>query len=378
MADSEALAGATTWIPETPTTKRRFPIWVMVVSGIGLSAVVLLVVAVATADRWTAVDAPAQPAVYSTAEHETGEYEVLDDLTPPCSIGQDWNACVKVYVKSHAAACQGVKLAAEAQDYCDGYGKMIDEMRNADSGPDDYVSSLGYYGLLTKYALLDVTRTLTVEPKPARTHEAVCYLGFVGECDKDAEVTGTIAAEASAALATVYANNENYCSKITGRECVRLMKQEYSKACDVVDRSAMTQAAWTLCNGQAHDIRLTPATKDRAAGEAVFGKLTLIQLTTTKEEQVTVSKLHKNDTPSKLETELRNEINRPANVRSRAQIKQELLFGAEEDDLIADVDGALENETISQTQHCLYFGFIRNVSDSEIIEGCAEILSDLN
>lgn len=57
---------------------------------------------------------------------------------------------------------------------------MISEMQ-AEDRPGYYVAGLGSWGHLTSTPETETIYDII----PAQTHEAVCYLGFIGECRQD-------------------------------------------------------------------------------------------------------------------------------------------------------------------------------------------------
>jgi hypothetical protein len=175
-----ASAAATAAVPPR---RSRTAMWVI------LSAVAVLVLAVAgtavfavaTARHWTAVDVPEHPETFHTEEYDTGLYDVTMDDVIPCWVDQDWTDCTNLYVSSYNAACTGVSLTAAAADVCSDYSSMIDEMK-AQDGADYYVATLGDYGGLHQTAERATREVSNGDYAPAQTHEAVCYLGFIGEC----------------------------------------------------------------------------------------------------------------------------------------------------------------------------------------------------
>lgn len=131
---------------------------------------VLVVVALATAETRTVVDVKA----YTRG---TGVYDVTDDGKDPCYVGESWRDCINKTVSEYNGACVNRNLSTSAKVLCDGYSKMIDEMKAEDGGYGWKVVTLGTWGHLKAKE--------QKEKVPAVTHEAVCYLGFIGECLED-------------------------------------------------------------------------------------------------------------------------------------------------------------------------------------------------
>lgn len=171
----------------------------------------------ATAERWEKVDVPAHEDPLSAREVPTGKYIVTMDSVNPCYVGQDWNDCINAYVAQYNNTCTlplterrvlkqrddgsytsiaNAQSSAHVQTamfirlisprtLCQEYSEMISGMQ-ADARPGSYVASLGSWGQLTA-----TPETKTVyDIVPAQTHEAVCYLGFIGECREDETAEG--------------------------------------------------------------------------------------------------------------------------------------------------------------------------------------------
>ncbi len=171
----------------------------------------------ATAERWEKVDVPAHEDPLSAREVPTGKYIVTMDSVNPCYVGQDWTDCINAYIAQYNNACTlplterrvlkqrddgsyasiaNTQSNARVQTamfirlisprtLCQEYSEMISGMQ-ADARPGSYVASLGSWGQLTA-----TPETKTVyDIVPAQTHEAVCYLGFIGECREDETTEG--------------------------------------------------------------------------------------------------------------------------------------------------------------------------------------------
>lgn len=173
-----------------PARKKHTALWVI------LSLLVVLILAVIgttvfaflTARHWTAVDVPEHPETFHTEEYDTGLYDVTDDGINPCWVNQDWTDCTNLYVASYNAACTGVSLTANGSAVCTEYASMIETMKSQD-GDDYYVATLGGYGSLHQTAERSTREVSNDDYTPAETHEAVCYLGFIGECEVSASTT---------------------------------------------------------------------------------------------------------------------------------------------------------------------------------------------
>lgn len=147
-----------------------------------LGLLILVVVALGTQQRWEKVDVPRQPATFRTEQVNTGEYRVTDDDQDPCYIGQDWTDCINAHVREFNKACTGRPLDYNSHtNVCGPYDNEIRRMQQI-AQPGWIVDSLGDYGHLTRTPIKKTQRVSNKDARPAITHEAVCYLGFIGEC----------------------------------------------------------------------------------------------------------------------------------------------------------------------------------------------------
>lgn len=167
-----------------PAKKRRVGLWVTlsVVGALLLIAAIIVVVAFTTARHWTKVDSPEKPETFHSEEYETGRYDVTMDDVNPCTVNQDWTDCTNQMSATYTAACADVELTETATLLCTEYKSAIDEMK-AQDGDGYYVATLGSYGNLHRAAEIDTRQVSNDDYEPAVTHEAVCYLEFIGECE---------------------------------------------------------------------------------------------------------------------------------------------------------------------------------------------------
>ncbi|WP_341975026.1 hypothetical protein [Microbacterium sp. LWO13-1.2] len=163
--------------------KKNTGLWVLlsILGALILIAVIVVVAAFATARHWTKIDIPEQPETFHSEEYETGLYDVTMDTVNPCWVDQGWADCTNAMVVQYNAACADVDLTATATALCDDYLASIDEMKAA--GTDGVVATLGTYGHLHRTAEVSTREVSNNDARPAVTHEAVCYLGFIGECE---------------------------------------------------------------------------------------------------------------------------------------------------------------------------------------------------
>ncbi|MBS0025075.1 hypothetical protein [Microbacterium paraoxydans] len=163
---------------------RRVGLWVAlsIVGALLLIAAIVTVFAFATARHWTKVDVPEKPETFHSEEYETGAYFVTDDGVSPCYVDQDWTDCIAAMEAQYAGACADVELVPSAAELCAQHRAEIDRMI-AEDVDGTYVASLGDFGHLTRTPETATRQVSNDDYEPAVTHEAVCYLGFLGECE---------------------------------------------------------------------------------------------------------------------------------------------------------------------------------------------------
>lgn len=182
-AEPAAFAAYTNPSSEAADKKSRVGLWVAlsVLGALLLIAIIVVVVAFSTARHWTKVDVAEQPETFHSEEYETGLYLVADDGVSPCVIDQAWSDCIGAMETQYAAACAGVELTPSATILCAQHRTEIDRM-TAEDGEGMVVASLGDFGHLTRTPEMATRQVSNDDFVPAVTHEAVCYLGFLGEC----------------------------------------------------------------------------------------------------------------------------------------------------------------------------------------------------
>ena len=170
--------------PEDAGKKSRVGLWVAlsIVGALLLIAIAVVVIAFTTARHWTKVDVPEKPETFHSEEFETGRYFVVDDGVSPCAVDQDWTDCIAAMEAQYAGACVGTDLVPTTVIVCTQHRAEIDRMTAEDSD-GSVVASLGSFGHLTLTPETDTRQVSNEDFEPAVTHEAVCYLGFLGECE---------------------------------------------------------------------------------------------------------------------------------------------------------------------------------------------------
>lgn len=149
---------------------------------LSISAVaILFITAIATARHWEKIDVPAHAETFHSETYLTGDYDIVDNNVSPCYIRQSWVGCTNVYVAIYNATCAAYPLTSSGSNYCNMYLAMINDMK---SQSWSYLASIpsNPWGSLSVIAE-EATRSVSNNDyRPAQTHEAVCYLGFLGEC----------------------------------------------------------------------------------------------------------------------------------------------------------------------------------------------------
>ena len=225
-SDKSSVTAGTEPSPENEKRKHAGKGRRLVAINAGIAAVLIAFIAftLATAERWEKVDVPAHEDLSSAREVPTGYYIVTMDNVNPCYVGQDWTDCINAHIAQYNAACtlplseryvlirddSGYHVAhdtshneahpipkaamrvtphastrATSQELCQDYADMISGMQ-AEDQPGYYVASLGSWGHLTATPETETVYDII----PAQTHEAVCYLGFIGECRQDDTTEG--------------------------------------------------------------------------------------------------------------------------------------------------------------------------------------------
>lgn len=168
---------------EAPAKKSRVGLWVTlsILFALILIAVLVVIFALVTARHWVKTDVAAQPETFHSEEYKTGSYDVTMDTVDPCWVDQDWTDCINAMAAQYDANCAGVTLTDTATSLCSDYLAEIDRMRAEDTG-DFIVATLGGWGSLHRTEEVSTRQVSNNDDKPAVTHKAVCYLGFLGEC----------------------------------------------------------------------------------------------------------------------------------------------------------------------------------------------------
>lgn len=170
--------------PGATPRKKNVGLWVTlsILGALLLIAAIVVVFAFATARHWTKVDVPEKPETFHSEEYETGRYIVADDGVSPCVVDQDWTDCIGAMEAQYAGACAGVELVPESIALCAQHRTEIDRMIAEDT-EGTIVASLGSFGRLTLTPETATRQVSNNDRREAVTHEAVCYLGFIGECE---------------------------------------------------------------------------------------------------------------------------------------------------------------------------------------------------
>ena len=134
-----------------------------------------------TAHHWTVIDVPAKEGTTRIEYFPTDTWVVTNDYVSPCAVGQDWMECRDVLLAEHTRECVGRELTWISTDTCALYKEDIDAMEVVGKG-EWVVTEVGDHGRLTSTPDTVRRDVSNNDAEPAQTHEAVCYLGFLGEC----------------------------------------------------------------------------------------------------------------------------------------------------------------------------------------------------
>lgn len=347
----------------------------LLIAGGGVFVVLLALVAVtfATARHWTVVDVPEQQETFYNEEYETGTYVVLDDENVPCAVGQSWASCISAYVDEVDDACVDVELTPMSKSICNDYKDLINSMR--EDGVGGEIAERGSYGELTRYALTDVRRVSNGDYRAAETHDATCYLGFIGECDDPSEPKETpLNSEYETGVYMVVADGANTCEKLKPSDCLKAEKAEYEETCGTLTKAELTEASYAICVGVARSIEETPRVSEAedvvGSHYSPFGNLTRIPITAVRQASAA------DQTPDATAADrakemLRDALNSAETVKMRARYEGELAKGRTEEQLIAEVEDDLNDGLIAKPTACAFLGFIHNQPDEVIIETCS-------
>ncbi|MBO9627233.1 MAG: hypothetical protein J7484_12780 [Microbacterium sp.] len=178
-----AAAGGYAPTASAPATKRT-GLWVTlsILGALLLIVVIVVVAAFATARHWTKTDVPEQQETFHSEDYKTGRYDVTMDATSPCWVDQGWTDCINLLVAQYNGACADVTLTEDASTLCTSYLAEIDRMKSEGDGGDYVVVTVGGFGSLHRTEEMATRQVSNNDHRDAVTHEAVCYLGFLGEC----------------------------------------------------------------------------------------------------------------------------------------------------------------------------------------------------
>jgi len=178
-------ATATPTPPPTPPAartraKRRWWIPVSIVAGVLVLLAGAAVYTAATAERWTKIDVAAKKRFVNVP---TGKWVVWErERDPVCVKGQSYLGCIDDMTAEYTTACTVHPLAHSALKVCDSYFDRIQSMKSHNASAfatvefERFSTGAGRLGVREK-----IDRQLVVVT-PEESHEAVCYLGFLGEC----------------------------------------------------------------------------------------------------------------------------------------------------------------------------------------------------
>ena len=348
-----------------------------------LTVVVIVAATLGTARYWEVVDRPEQPETFSTQEFETGTSVVIPDMTRVslCSVGQDWDACVALMVKEFDGACTGGDLTKSSARFCDDWRSWIQKEKKQNS-KGYTVSSADGFEPFVRYALTDFRRVSNDDYRAAETHQAVCYLGFLGECeDKTDADAQPVNEEYETGVYMIVADGKDFCGNSKAKDCYAAVKAEYERTCGTVEKTDVTEASWNICRGAANELRDKPTKK---GGEEVgsfwsaFGHLTKVPVTAVRPATTTHSQ-PSDPGLAKAEKVLREALKSPETEKMRATYKEELARGKTQDDLVSEIKKQMDQGLILAPTACVFLGLVYDIPDEVIVEDCrSEMAAVLN
>lgn len=146
-----------------------------------VATAVVVVIAFVTAEKWIVIDVPEHPETFHTERYSTGSYDVKNNGISPCYVDQDWYECRNSMVAEFNRECAERDLTRAGREICDVYGAELDRMEQIGQY-GSVVETVGNLGYLSSTEETRVRRVSNGDYRPAVTHEATCYLGFLGEC----------------------------------------------------------------------------------------------------------------------------------------------------------------------------------------------------
>lgn len=170
--------------PGATAQRRRIRLWVPLAGTLALVALILGAVAFATstAHHWNKVD---HVEVYRIIDVPDGTWHVTNEPKDVCFVGQNYADCADAYTSEWNYACSHRAHDSSSRELCDNYYDVIQKMKTSEAkSPGGEVSDVTGSG---KLSIRENTTTKKVVDVPEKSHEAVCYLGFIGECPSEDE-----------------------------------------------------------------------------------------------------------------------------------------------------------------------------------------------
>lgn len=187
LSDSDAAAwrfaaemGQVSLTSETPQRGRPWSVTALIATAsavVMLALIVTSVVSVLTAHHWTKVTEPEQTEIVQVP---SGTWHVSLGSKDVCVVKQPYADCISAWVNEWNGACADRTLDTSSIALCDSYYDTIQEMRTNQAADPWLIVGEGS----TESQLLrrENTESRTVTVVPEKTREAVCYLGFLGDC----------------------------------------------------------------------------------------------------------------------------------------------------------------------------------------------------
>lgn len=140
--------------------------------------VVFLATAFMTARHWTKEDV-------SAVERQSSRIELSVGFRPDqaCSLGDAWSDCLKRHNGQYNEWCLPDVMRDEDMDFCSSFKSGLKTLEARKFGADAVISEVRWTETDDGTRAANGYSVEHGENRPAETHSAVCYLGFLGECE---------------------------------------------------------------------------------------------------------------------------------------------------------------------------------------------------
>ena len=190
LADNDAnawrFAAETASAPHAPPrgrkSRRGLRLAIAGVVAVAVMSLALVAYALATPVRWTVV---VQPEKARTVEVPAGTWHVEMSDKEVCYGGQLASVCAALLTAEWDSTCELLKPDVQSRPLCDAFYESMMDFKEAAAGqPFAVVERSEEKGIGRLNATMN-TKTERQIVERELTREAVCYLGFLGECPSE-------------------------------------------------------------------------------------------------------------------------------------------------------------------------------------------------